>query len=114
MGPITGWLIDRYGVRPLMFGGTLLVGIGYILLSRTSTYLSFVLVYLLVISIGASTSFMQATTASLNMWFVRKRGIVMGINSAAFQAGGRRACAAFVVRHTEIRMADRGVLGWGS
>ena len=88
MGPITGWLIDRFGVRPLMFGGTLLVGIGYILLSRTSTYLSFVLVYLLVISIGASTSFMQATTASLNMWFVRKRGIVMGINSAAFRLGG--------------------------
>ena len=88
MGPITGWLIDRFGVRPLMFGGTLLVGIGYILLSQTSSYLGFLLVYLLVISMGASTSFMQATTASLNMWFVRKRGIVMGINSAAFRLGG--------------------------
>ena len=87
MGPLTGWLIDRYGVRPLMLGGTLIVGIGYILLSRTSTYLGFLLVYLLVISLGASTSFMQATTASLNMWFVRKRGIVMGLNSAAFRLG---------------------------
>ena len=88
MGPITGWLIDRFGVRPLMFFGTLIVGIGYILLSQTSTYLGFLLVYLLVISVGASTSFMQATTASLNMWFVKKRGIVMGINSAAFRLGG--------------------------
>ena len=88
LGPITGWLIDRIGVRPLMFVGTLIVGIGYILLSQTSTYLGFLLVYLLVISVGASTSFMQATTASLNMWFVRKRGVAMALNSAAFRLGG--------------------------
>ena len=28
MGPLTGWLIDRYGVRRLMFIGTLMTGIG--------------------------------------------------------------------------------------
>ncbi len=87
MGPITGWLIDRFGVRPLMIIGTIIVGVGYIALSRTSTYLAFLLVYLLVISVGASTSFMQATTAALNMWFVRRRGIALAVNSAAFRLG---------------------------
>ncbi|MCH8222999.1 MAG: MFS transporter [Chloroflexi bacterium] len=88
LGPITGWLIDKFGPRPLMLAGTILVGIGYILLSRTDSYRDFVLVYIFVISLGASTSFMQGTTSALNAWFVRKRGIVMSINSAGFRLGG--------------------------
>lgn len=87
LGPVTGWLIDRVGVRPLMFAGTVVVGIGYILLSRTNSYLSFLLVYLFVISIGASTAFMQAATTAINQWFIRKRGLAMAINSAAFRLG---------------------------
>lgn len=88
IGPVTGWLIDRYGVRPLMFFGTIITGVGYLWLSQTSSYLAFVLVYLFVISLGSSTGFMQSTTSSLNTWFVRRRGFVMGVNSAAFRLGG--------------------------
>ena len=88
LGPITGWALDKWGYRPLMFAGTLITGIGYIWLSRMDTYLGFLLVYLLVVSLGSSTSFMQSTTAALNAWFVRMRGFVMSINSAAFRLGG--------------------------
>lgn len=88
LGPFTGWLIDRYGVRRLMLFGTILTGVGYIWLSQTSTFLGFLLVYLFVISIGSSTSFMQASTTALNTWFSRQRGMVMAINSAAFRLGG--------------------------
>ncbi len=103
VGPITGWMIDRFGVRPLMLIGTICTGIGYILLSKTSTYLAFVLVYLFVVSLGSSTGFMQATTSALNTWFVRRRGAVMGLNSAAFRLGG-----AFVVPLLSV-----AVLRWG-
>jgi MFS family permease len=88
MGPITGWLFDKYGVRRLMFFGTIMSGVGYIWLARTSTFLAFMFVYLFVISIGSSTSFMQASTTALNTWFSRRRGMVMSINSAAFRLGG--------------------------
>ena len=88
LGPITGWALDRFGYMPLILGGTLITGIGYIVLSKTDTYIAFMLVYLFVISIGSSTSFMQATTAALNTWFIRYRGLVMSINSAAFRLGG--------------------------
>ncbi|MDP6823155.1 MAG: MFS transporter [Dehalococcoidia bacterium] len=88
VGPLSGWLIDRYGVRPLMFVGTIIVGIGYLLLSQADDFITFLVVYILVISIGASTSFMQATTASINSWFIRKRGLAMSINAAAFRLGG--------------------------
>jgi MFS family permease len=88
MGPLTGWMIDRFGVRPLMIGGTVMTGLGYILLSFTNSYTSFLLVYLFVISVGGSTTFMQASTTAINSWFVRRRGIAMAINSAAFRLGG--------------------------
>ncbi len=88
VGPLSGWLIDRYGVRPLMFVGTMIVGVGYLLLSRADNFIAFLVIYILVISIGASTSFMQATTAGINSWFIRKRGLAMSINAAAFRLGG--------------------------
>ena len=103
VGPLTGWLIDRYGVRRLMLIGTPMVGIGYVLLSQTSTFMSFLLVYIFVISLGASTSFMQASTTALNTWFSRRRGMVMSINSAAFRLGG-----AFMVPILSV-----AVLRWG-
>lgn len=88
LGPITGWALDRYGFRTLMFAGTMVTGIGYIMLAGTNSYLAFMLVYLCVVSVGSSTSFMQATTAAINTWFVRLRGFAMSVNSAAFRLGG--------------------------
>lgn len=88
IGPISGWMIDKYGVRPLMFAGTFIVGIGYLLLSQADNFIAFLVIYILVISIGASTSFMQATTASINSWFIRRRGLAMSVNAAAFRLGG--------------------------
>jgi MFS family permease len=103
VGPVTGWLLDKYGVRRLMIGGTLATGIGYILLSQTSTFLAFLLVYVFIVSLGSSTSFMQASTTALNTWFSRRRGMVMSINSAAFRLGG-----AFMVPLISV-----AVLRWG-
>ena len=56
IGPATGWLIDRFGVRPLMLIGTIMVGVGYMILARTDTYREFVFVYIFVITLGTSTS----------------------------------------------------------
>ena len=103
LGPLTGWLIDRYGVRRLMFFGTIMTGVGYIWLAQTNTFFAFLLVYLFVISIGASSSFMQASTAAINTWFSRRRGMAMSINSAAFRLGG-----AFMVPLLSV-----AVLRWG-
>ena len=99
MGPITGWLIDRFGVRPLMFFGTLIVGIGYILLSQTSTYLGFLLVYLLVISVGASTSFMAGDHGVTEHVVCPEAGHRHGHQQRRVQAGRRGDGAVAFVRH---------------
>ncbi len=87
MGPFTGWLMDKFGPRPLAIGGTAMAGIGYILLARVDNYTQFLLVYVVIISIGATTSFMQTAFVALNNWFIKKRGLVMSINSASFRLG---------------------------
>ncbi|MDG2101002.1 MAG: MFS transporter [Dehalococcoidia bacterium] len=87
MGPFTGWLMDKFGPRPLAIGGTAMAGIGYIMLSRTGNYTQFLLIYVIVISIGATTSFMQTAFVVLNNWFIKQRGLVMSINSASFRLG---------------------------
>ena len=44
VGPLTGWLLDKYGVRRLMIFGSIVTGIGYILLSQMRTFLAFLLI----------------------------------------------------------------------
>ena len=88
LGPITGWMIDKFGVKPMMMFGTILAGLVYLMLSRTNNFTSFLLIYVFAICLGSSTSFMQASTSAINMWFIKKRGIAISINSAAFRLGG--------------------------
>ena len=44
VGPIAGWIIDRYGPKPVLFVGTILSGTGFILLSQTNNIWTFGLV----------------------------------------------------------------------
>src|SRR5574341_746470 len=47
--PLVGYLIDRYGPRPIVVTAVFLAGVGYILLSWVKNYTSFMIVYLGVI-----------------------------------------------------------------
>src|SRR4029079_430087 len=47
--PLVGYLIDRYGPRPIIVTAVFLAGIGYILLSWVNSYASFLTVYVVVI-----------------------------------------------------------------
>ncbi|MBI2906796.1 MAG: MFS transporter [Chloroflexi bacterium] len=87
-GPVAGFLIDRYGPRLVLILGTLLAGIGYVVLSQVNSYLAFLLVYLAIISVGFGTAFQHGTMAAVNNWFVRKRALAMAIVISAVGLGG--------------------------
>src|SRR5512134_1327969 len=40
-GPLAGYMIDRYGPRPMMLAGVILSGLGYMLLAGIDTYYGF-------------------------------------------------------------------------
>ena len=45
LGPIQGWLVDRYGPRSILTIGTVLFGIGFMMFSRVDSLLDFYLVF---------------------------------------------------------------------
>ena len=87
-GPLVGYLIDRFDVRVMLVIGTTLAGLGFILLSFTQSYLVFVLVFMGPMSLGFQAGFNQATMATVNHWFRRKRGLAMSIVQTGQAIGG--------------------------
>ena len=86
--PLVGYLIDRYGPKPLMFTAALLAGVGYMLFALVNSYTTFLIVYLGVISIAFTAGFVHAPTVVANSWFIRLRARAMTVVSAAVPVGG--------------------------
>src|ERR1041385_273201 len=86
--PLVGYLVDRYGPKPMMITAAFLAGIGYILFSRIYDYTSFLIVYLGVISVSFTAGFVHAPTIVANSWFIRLRARAMTVVSAAVPVGG--------------------------
>lgn len=87
-GPLAGYLIDRFGPRPLMVAGVVLSGLGYMLLSGVHSYVALLVVYLGVISLSFSAGFMHSPMVLANSWFVRRRARAMTLISASVGLGG--------------------------
>jgi MFS family permease len=73
-GPIVGWFIDKFGARNMLMLGVSITGIGFILLSLVNSPLSLYLIFGLVLSLGFSLGYTNATGAAVAKWFIRKRG----------------------------------------
>ncbi len=53
LGPLQGWMIDRFGPRAVMRAGILMFGAGFMLFSTVSAVVPFLLVFLLM-AVGSS------------------------------------------------------------
>ena len=86
--PLVGYLVDRFGPRPIIVLAALLSGVGYILLSWANTYTSFLIIYLGVISLAFIAGFVHSPMVVANSWFIRQRARAMTVVSAAVPVGG--------------------------
>jgi MFS family permease len=86
--PIAGYLLDRFGPRPIMLTAVVLSGVGYMLLSGVNTYPAFLLVYLGVISLSFGAGFMHSPMIVANTWFIRRRAMAMTLISGSVGLGG--------------------------
>ena len=86
IGPFMGYLIDRLGPQRVVFVGLTVVGLGFIVFSRTTNlpifYLSFV-----IIMTGASAGFWLPFMTTINRWFNRKRSTAMAIAGEGIPLG---------------------------
>ena len=110
LGPIEGFLIDRFGPRRIMFIGYALFGLGFLLFSRVQSLLGFYLVFPLIV-LGASLSGFLPVVTAVSNWFSRRRGFATGITAAGVNIGGilvvvvALAISAFGWRSAAIVMA---------
>ncbi len=87
LGPLEGWLADRFGPRRVVLIGILLLGAGFILFSMVHSLVAFFGAFL-VISAGSSLGgFLPLSVAVLN-WFIRRRSLALGIAMAGAGLAG--------------------------
>ncbi|MFN8379396.1 MAG: MFS transporter [Anaerolineae bacterium] len=86
-GPIGGSLVDRFGPRRVMIGGLTLTLIGLLPLMGMTEQWQLLIFWGLLVGVGTGivTNVLGATVAL--RWFNRRRGIVVGLFSAAGAAG---------------------------
>ena len=87
LGPIQGWLIDRYGPRTIMRIGNTLFGLGFILFSRMDSLLTFYASFA-VLALGSSLGGFMPIATTVTNWFVRRRSAALGIMLSGMGVGG--------------------------
>ena len=88
VGPLAGYLVDRWGPRRMVVAGALLVGVGYLVLSRVDSYVELLIAYVGIIALGHNLGFMHSAMAVVNSWFVQRRAMAMAVVGTAFGVGG--------------------------
>jgi len=83
--PIEGYLVDRFGPRPVVIAGAVLVGLAWMLNSVAD---SLSLLYLAAAIGGIGTGSVYGTCVGNALkWFPGRRGLAAGITAAGFGAG---------------------------
>lgn len=85
--PISGWLLDRFGPRPVMTGAMLIAAVGVAATTGITAVWQLHVLWGLVVglAVGGAASVVQATVAT--RWFVARRGMVLGILGSAGSTG---------------------------
>jgi len=87
LGPLLGWVMDRFGARAVVQVGLVLFGAGFLLLSQIDTLTGFYSAVFL-IALGSSLSGYFPLTVTMVHWFRRKRARALSIMGLGLAVGG--------------------------
>jgi len=83
--PVEGWLVDKFGPRPVIAGGAILAAIGWVMNSYASS-LTELYTAAVISGLGAGCVYGTCVGNALK-WFPDKRGLAAGLTAAGFGAG---------------------------
>ncbi len=87
LGPLQGWLVDRFGPRLILTIGTLMFGVGFMLFSLVDSIVTFYLCFVL-IALGSSLGGFATLMVSIVSWFDRNRAKAIAGSQLGFSIGG--------------------------
>src|SRR5687768_14648956 len=110
-----GALSDRFGTRPVVLAGAVLLGLGLVLASRAQSPLEFVLAYGVLVGVSAG-SFFVPMMAAVTGWITRHRSLAVSLVSAGVGVAPMTVSpfAAWLLQSTDWRSAQLtiGLLSW--
>ena len=98
LGPLQGWLTDRYGPRVILGIGTVIFGVGFMLFSQVESLLAFYLTFAL-IALGSSLGGFATVMVAIVNWFNRHRAKAVAVSQIGFSLGG--LCVPLVILSLE-------------
>lgn len=87
LGPLQGWLVDRFGPRIILTIGTLIFGLGFFAFSMVNSIPSYFVAFIL-IALGSSLGGFATLMVSLVNWFDRHRAKAVAWSQIGFSLGG--------------------------
>ncbi|MFC1984630.1 MFS transporter [Chloroflexota bacterium] len=103
---VGGWFLDRYGPKITLFLLGLFTGLSFILSGQVNAAWQLFLTYSLLLALGAGATWV-ATMSTVMNWFVRKRGLAIGIAASGGGIGQAIIApfATFLIAAINWRMA---------
>ena len=87
LGPLIGAMVDRLGTRRMVLIGFTVLGLGFALFSQIGELWQLYVVFL-IMAMGVSMGTWLPIMAAVNNWFIRRRGIAMGLAMEGYAVGG--------------------------
>lgn len=87
LGPIQGWLTDRFGPRALIRTGMVVFAIGFLFFSRIDGAVGFFLAFFMM-AVGTSLGGYLPISVAIVTWFRRRRALALSISGMGMALGG--------------------------
>lgn len=87
VAPVIGLLLDRFGPRPVLAGGSVLMALGFVISGLAHSVFEFYLGMGVFVGVGFAALPMTSQATFLTNWFVRKRGMAIGVAASGIGLG---------------------------
>ena len=106
MGAIIGRQIDKYGPRPFLIAGSIIIGLGFWSLSEIDKLWQLYVSYF-IMSIGFCCTSLVPVNTLITNWFIRKRGLAMSLTNTGLSVGAILfvPLASYLVIHRGLKTA---------